>query len=159
MNIRFAVKEDVPVILSLIKHLAEYEKMLDNVSATEEALTNTLFGPKTYAETILAEVDGKVAGFALFFHNYSTFLASPGIYLEDLCVLESYRGQGIGQALLSYLAKLCIERDCSHFEWQVLDWNEDAIRFYESNGAEIKRSWLPVRVSGDELKQLANQID
>ena len=156
MNIRPATVEDVPVILTLIRHLAEFEKMLHLVKATEEALEKTLFGERPYAEVILAEEDDQVAGFALFFHNYSTFFASPGIYLEDLCVLEEFRGRGIGEALLKALAQISLERECSHLEWCVLDWNEGAIRFYESHGAELKRDWIPVRVTGDELKKLAS---
>ena len=156
MTIRFAEQADIPVILDLIKHLAEFEQMLDLVTATEEDLQRTLFGPKPYAEVLLAEQGDGVAGFAIFFHNYSTFIGSPGIYLEDLCVLEEYRGQGIGEALLKRLAEICIERQCSHLEWTVLDWNEGAIRFYESKGAKLKRDWIPVRVSGDELNDLAS---
>ncbi len=157
MNIRFAVEADVPVILHLIKHLAEFEKMLDRVTATEEDLQRTLFGPRPYAEVILAEQGDSVAGFALFFHNYSTFFGSPGIYLEDLCVVEDFRGQGIGEALLQKLASLCIERNCTHLEWNVLDWNEGAIRFYERIGAKLQRDWIPVRITGDQLQELANQ--
>ena len=156
MNIRFATVEDVPTILYLIKHLAEFEKMLHLVKATEDGLEKTLFGERRYAEVILAEEEAQVVGFALFFHNYSTFFGSPGIYLEDLCVIEKFRGRGIGEALLKELAKISMERECSHLEWCVLDWNEGAIRFYESHGAELKHGWVPVRVSGDELKKLAS---
>jgi len=156
MIIRSATEADVPQILKLIKHLAEYEKLAHEVVATEEKLTQTLFGEKSYAEVLMAEAeDGNIAGFALFFHNYSTFLGQPGIYLEDLCVLEEYRGQGIGMALLKRLAKLCVERDCGRLEWSVLDWNVDAIRFYEAHGATLMKEWITNRVTGESLEKLA----
>jgi len=156
MNIRFATEADVSTIFQLIMHLAEFEKLAHEVEATEEQLTKTLFGEQAYAEVLIAELDsGEPAGFALFFHNYSTFLGKPGIYLEDLCVLEQHRGQGIGITLLRKLAELCIERDCGRLEWSVLDWNVDAIRFYEANGAELLNEWITNRVSGDNLFKLA----
>ena len=155
MKLRFARAADVPVILTLIKHLAEYEKLSHQVIATEESLHATLFGDKPYAEVILSEHEGKVMGMALFFHNYSTFIAKPGIYLEDLCVLEEYRGQGVGEALLKELARIAIERGCGFMEWAVLDWNEDAIRFYEAKGAELKKDWVPTRLVGEALVKLS----
>lgn len=156
MIIRPATETDVPDILNLIQHLADYENLSHEVVATEDNLRQTLFGKKPYAEVLMAESQpGQVAGFALFFHNYSTFLGQPGIYLEDLCVLEEYRGQGIGMALLKHLAKLCVERDCGRLEWSVLDWNVDAIRFYESHGANLMKEWIINRLTGDNLKKLA----
>lgn len=156
MNIRPATPADVPVIFDLIKHLADYEKLAHEVVGTEALLHKTLFGERPYAEVILAEQDAKVAGFALFFHNYSTFLCKPGIYLEDLCVLEEFRGQGIGKALLKHLAAICVERDCGRLEWSVLDWNVDAIRFYESLGAMQLNEWITNRVTGEALIKLAS---
>ena len=155
MNLRFATASDIPDILALIKHLAEYEKLSHQVVATEDALRNTLFGDKPYAEVILSELEGKVTGMALFFHNYSTFMAKPGIYLEDLCVLEEFRGRGIGEALLKELARVAVERGCGFMEWAVLDWNVDAIRFYEAKGAELKKDWVPTRLVGEALVKLS----
>jgi GNAT superfamily N-acetyltransferase len=159
MIIRQANENDVPTILHFVQQLAIYEKLLPEVKATEQALRETLFGSRAYAEVVIAEVEGLPAGFALFFHNYSTFLAKPGIYLEDLFVLEEYRGRGIGQSLLKHLAKLCVERDCGRLEWSVLDWNEPAIDFYKSQGAELMNEWLINRLTGDALKKLAESAD
>ena len=159
MIIRQAHEQDVPTILHFVQQLAIYEKLLHEVEATEEALRETLFGAKSYAEVVIAEVEGQAAGFALFFHNYSTFLAKPGIYLEDLFVLEEYRGRGIGLALLKHLAQLCVARDCGRLEWSVLDWNEPAIDFYQSRGAKIMNEWLTNRLTGDALKKLAQSAD
>jgi len=156
MLIRSAERADVPQILEFIKHLADYEKLSHEVVATEEKLMETLFGDKAYAEVLIAETDEQqAAGFALFFYNYSTFLAKPGIYLEDLCVLSEYRGLGIGKALLVKLAALCVERDCGRLEWAVLDWNSPAIDFYKSQGAKLMDEWITNRVTGDALKKLA----
>ena len=157
MNIRPAERGDVPLILSFIKELAAYEKMSSEVTATESLLTETLFGAKPYAEVVIAEISAEAVGFALYFHNYSTFLGKPGIYLEDLFVLEQFRGQGVGEKLLSYLAALCIERNCGRLEWSVLNWNTAAIEFYQSRGAEIQDEWLINRVTGDALTQLAQR--
>src|SRR5690554_2381961 len=129
--IRFAEEKDIPVILRLIKDLAEYERLASEVKASESSLKETLFGNKKYAEILLAEYDGEAAGQALFFHNYSTFLAKPGIYLEDLFIKPEFRGKGIGKALLTRLIHIAKERNCGRVEWAVLDWNEPAIQFYK----------------------------
>lgn len=155
LSIRSATREDVPLILKFIRGLADYEKLAHECEATEAQLEKTLFGDRAYAEVAIAFRDSAAAGFALFFHNYSTFLARPGIYLEDLFVDPAERGQGVGRALLAHLAKLAIERDCGRFEWSVLDWNEDAIRFYESLGARPMSDWTIYRVTGDALQKLA----
>jgi GNAT superfamily N-acetyltransferase len=155
IHLRLATPQDVPVILTFIQGLAEYERLSDQVVATAEKLQQTLFGHKAYAEVVIAEYDSKAAGFALFFHNYSTFLAKPGIYLEDLFVLPEYRGKGLGRVLLSYLAKLAVERDCGRLEWSVLDWNQPAIDFYQAQGATMLHDWRINRVTGASLQQLA----
>jgi GNAT superfamily N-acetyltransferase len=155
--IRPALAADVPLLLSLIRALAAYEKLEHEVVASEAALHEHLFGPRPYAEALVAESGGAPAGFALFFHNYSTFLAQPGLYLEDLFVKPEHRGRGIGKRLLIDLARLATERGCGRFEWTVLDWNEPAIRFYASLGAEMKREWIINRVSGEALRALAAQ--
>lgn len=155
VSLRLATEQDVPVILSFIQGLAEYEKLSDQVVATEDKLRQTLFGDKPYAEVVIAEYENKPAGFALFFHNYSTFLAKPGIYLEDLFVSVQYRGKGLGRLLLSYLAKLAVERDCGRLEWSVLDWNQPAIDFYQAQGAMMMHDWRINRVTGPELHKLA----
>lgn len=156
-DIKFATVHDVPLILSFIKQLAEYEKLLHEVVATEEILQETLFGPKAHAEVIIAYLDQKPVGFALFFHNFSTFLGRPGIYLEDLFVDPVVRGKGIGQKLLSYLAKLAKERKCGRLEWWVLDWNETAINFYKRIGAVPMDEWTVFRVTGQALDDLATE--
>jgi GNAT superfamily N-acetyltransferase len=145
------------VLFSLIQALAEYEKLSHAVTGNAEALKEYLFGSRPYAEAILVEYGGQTAGFALFFHNFSTFLTQPGIYLEDLFVLPEYRRQGIGKALLTYLANLAIERGCGRLEWSVLDWNEPAISFYRSMGAAILEEWRICRAEGDSLTQLATK--
>ena len=155
ITLRLATEQDVPTILVFINGLADYEKLADQVVATEQQLRATLFGDKPYAEVVLAEYGQQAAGFALFFHNYSTFLAKPGIYLEDLFVLPEYRGKGIGKVLLSYLAKLAVKRDCGRLEWSVLDWNQPAIDFYQAQGATMMHDWRINRVTGDALKALA----
>jgi GNAT superfamily N-acetyltransferase len=157
IRLRLAEKQDVPTILAFIQGLAEYEKLADQVVATEESLTTSLFGEQRFAEVIIAEYKTQAAGFALFFHNYSTFLAKPGIYLEDLFVLPEYRGKGLGKALLSYLAKLAVSRNCGRLEWSVLDWNQSAIDFYQAQGASMLHDWRINRVTGDKLVQLAAQ--
>jgi GNAT superfamily N-acetyltransferase len=124
---------------------------------TESRLEKSLFGPRPYAETLLAEKDGQAAGFALFFHNFSTFLARPGIYLEDLFVVPEQRGRGIGRALLERLAQVAVERDCGRLEWAVLDWNRDAIGFYERLGAKPNSEWTVYRLAGDSLHALAGE--
>ncbi|HKW08096.1 MAG TPA: GNAT family N-acetyltransferase [Candidatus Dormibacteraeota bacterium] len=147
--------EDVPLIAELIRGLARYEKLEHEVVMTEEKLTDSLFGERRYAETIIAEDDGKPVGFALFFHNYSTFLAQPGIYLEDLFVLPEHRGGGVGRLLLERLAQLAVERGCGRLEWAVLDWNVDAIRFYERLGAKPNSEWTIYRLTGESLHRVA----
>lgn len=156
-TIRLATQTDVPQILKFIQGLAEYEKLAHEVVATEQQLTETLFSERPAAEVVIAESDGKPAGFALFFHNYSTFLAKPGLYLEDLFVLPEFRGQGLGKLLLTYLAKLAVDRGCGRFEWSVLDWNQPAIDFYQAQGAVLMHDWRINRVTGDKLHALAAQ--
>ena len=150
-----ATPSDVPLILGLIRELAEYERLLHRVRARPEHLQRHLFGPRPYAEAVVARAAGEPVGFALWFHNYSTFECRPGLYLEDLFVRPAQRGRGYGEALLRYLARLAIERDCARFEWAVLDWNEPAIRFYRKLGAIAMDDWTVQRVSGEALRTLA----
>lgn len=156
-RIRAARADDVPLILELIRELAEYEKLGHEVRATVPALEASLFGPAPRAEALIAESGGVPVGFALFFHNYSTFLAQPGIYLEDLYVRPAARGAGVGKALLARLAQLAVERGCGRLEWAVLDWNTPAIRFYESLGARALTEWTVNRLAGADLEKLAAQ--
>jgi GNAT superfamily N-acetyltransferase len=156
--LREATETDVPLVLQFIRDLAEYEKLTHTVVATEDMVRNTLFGPRSYAEVIIAEWQGAPAGFALFFHNYSTFLAKPGLYLEDLFVNPELRGKGIGKALLRKLAQIAVERDCGRMEWAVLDWNEPSIQFYKSLGAVPMSDWIINRLTGDSLNALASQV-
>lgn len=156
--IRPAVPADVPAICRLIRGLAEYEKLAHEVVLDEAQLREHLFGPRPYAEVLLAEEGSTVVGFALFFHNYSTFLGKPGIYLEDLFVLPETRGQGHGKALLQALARLAVERGCGRLEWSVLDWNEPAIRFYQALGAVPMQEWTVFRLTGEKLQRLAGQL-
>jgi GNAT superfamily N-acetyltransferase len=151
-----ATAADVPLLLRLITELADYEKLRHEVVATEAALNTALFAARPSAEAIIARIDGEPAGFALFFHNFSTFLGKRGLYLEDLFVLPKHRGRAIGKALLRHLAALAVERDCGRFEWAVLDWNRSARNFYESLGAEAKSDWIIHRISGDALRHLAD---
>ncbi|MBL9189132.1 MAG: GNAT family N-acetyltransferase [Opitutaceae bacterium] len=153
--IRLATSADVPLILTFIRGLADYEKLSHEVEATEEKLRATLFPAqgRPAAECVIAERGGEPAGFALFFTNYSTFLAKPGLHLEDLFVLPHLRGQGIGKALLLHLAKLANDRGCGRLEWTVLDWNAPAIAFYESIGAKRMREWQICRLAGEALAQ------
>jgi GNAT superfamily N-acetyltransferase len=155
LSITIATEGDVPHILAFIKALAEYERLADSVVATEEGLRETLFGPRPYAECVIARWRGEPAGFALFFHNYSTFLGRPGVYLEDLFVKPELRGKGVGRSLLQHLAKIALDRKCGRLEWTVLDWNESAIGFYKSLGAEPLEDWTIFRVKGDALARLA----
>ena len=157
VTIRAGERADVAVIAELIRGLARYERLEGEVSMTEARLEATLFGTRQYAETLIAESDGKAVGFALFFHNYSTFLAKPGIYLEDLFVLETQRGAGVGKQLLARLAAIAVERDCGRLEWAVLDWNQDAIGFYERLGAKPNSEWTVYRLAGDALTSLAGE--
>ena len=143
-------------MLQFIKALADYEKMSDEVTASEAGLRAALFGPKPDAEVVIAWAGAEPAGFALFFHNFSTFVGRRGLYLEDLFVKPEWRGQGIGRQLLVHLARLAVERDCGRFEWAVLDWNEPAIQFYRGLGAHPLSEWTIFRVSGEALRQLAD---
>jgi GNAT superfamily N-acetyltransferase len=154
-RIRSATPADVKLILSLIRELAEYEKLAHQVVATEADIQDSLFGPRPSAECLIAEFDGAPAGFALFFHNFSTFLGKPGIYLEDLYVKPELRGKGIGRKLLAHLAQLAVTRGCGRFEWAVLDWNEPAIGFYRSIGARMLDDWKINRLTGEALEKLA----
>lgn len=155
IEITQAQEKDIPLILEFIQGLAEYERLRDSCVATEEKLRDTLFSARPDAEVIIARVDGEPMGFALFFHNYSTFLAQRGMYLEDLFVKPSARGKGVGYALLSELARIAIERDCGRLEWAVLDWNELAIDFYERIGAKSMNEWTVFRLTGNALDKLA----
>jgi len=147
--------EDVPIVLGLINALAEYERMSDQVVATEQGLRACLFGDRPAAEVVLARADGSVVGFALFFHNFSTFLGRPGLYLEDLFVVPEWRGRGIGRKLMAHLAEIAVSRGCGRMEWSVLDWNRPAIGFYERIGASLLEDWRVCRLSGDSLARLA----
>ena len=151
-----ATERDVPIILQMIRELAEYERMSDEVVATEQRLRESLFGARPDAEVIIAYAGSEPAGFALFFHNYSTFLGRRGLYLEDLFVKPAFRGRGIGKRLLVELARIAVERGCGRFEWTVLDWNQPAIGFYKSLGAQSMDAWKIFRVAGDALTRLAN---
>ena len=157
-KLRLAERKDVPLILEFIKELADYEKMLDEVVATEEILTESLFEKKA-AEVVIGEYQNKPVAFALFFHNFSTFLGRPGIYLEDLYVKPEMRGKGIGKMMLSFLAHLCVERKCGRLEWWCLDWNEPSIQFYKKMGAVPMDEWTVYRVTGDALDQLAAEFN
>jgi len=155
LTLRFAEVGDVSTILGFIRSLAAYEKLAHEVEADEDSLRATLFGARPAAEVILAELDGEAAGFALYFHNYSTFLARPGLYLEDLFVEPELRGRGIGRRLLARLAAIAVDRGCGRFEWSVLDWNEPAIGFYENLGAAAMDEWTVFRMTGEALQELA----
>ena len=155
MNIRQATEADVPLILKFIRDLAIYEKLEHKVFATEQGLRQTLFGNPRFAEVVFAVENGVEAGFALFFHNYSTFLGAPGIYLEDLFVKPEFRGRGLGKALLAHLAKLARDRGCGRVEWAVLDWNTPSINFYKSLGAIVLDDWRIFRLTGDAMEKLA----
>ena len=152
-----AVEADVPVILDLIRDLAEYEKLSDQVTATEADIARSLFGDPPRAEAVIARLDGEAIGFALFFHNYSTFLGRPGLYLEDLYVRPASRGRGFGRRLLIHLARIAVDRGCGRFEWSVLDWNAPAIAAYRRAGAVPLDDWTVYRLTGDALKRLADE--
>jgi GNAT superfamily N-acetyltransferase len=154
-TLRPARPEDVSLIVELIRELADFERLADQVEVDPARLDEHLFGPRPYAECVIAWVGSEAAGFALFFHNYSTFLGRPGIYLEDLFVRPVFRGQGHGEALLRHLASLAVERRCGRLEWSVLDWNQRAIDFYRKLGAEPMDEWTVFRVSGFALERLA----
>ena len=153
-EIRFATPADVQAILGLIRELAEYERLLDQVVADEASLQRALFGERRYVEALVSIVDQKTVGFALFFHNFSTFLGKPGMYLEDLYVRPEFRGRGLGKALLTQVARIAVERDCGRMEWSVLDWNEPSIRFYERLGAKSLTDWTVYRLTGEALSGL-----
>ena len=155
LTIRQATVNDAAVILKFIKSLAQYEKLSHEVVATEENLKNSLFGKRAYAEVLLGHEGDTPVAFALFFHNYSTFLAKPGIHLEDLYVNEEHRGRGYGKAMLSRLAQIAIERDCGRLEWNVLDWNTPAIDFYKRLGAGAMEEWTTFRLGGQALLNMA----
>lgn len=156
LRIRPAERADIPLILQLIMELAEYEKLSDQVTATEELLTQWIFEKQT-AEVLIGEAGGVPVGYVLFFHNFSTFLGRAGIYLEDLYVRPEARGKGYGKALLKHLGKLCAERGCGRLEWWCLNWNEPSIRFYRSMGAEPLNDWTVYRVTGKSLSELADR--
>jgi GNAT superfamily N-acetyltransferase len=155
ITLRIADAADVPQILAFIRALGEYEHLEREVVATESALRATLFGERRYAEVVIAESEERAAGFALFFHNYSTFLARPGIYLEDLFVDPAFRQRGVGRALLQHLARLALQRGCGRLEWSALDWNRLAIDFYLQLGAVAMSEWSIYRLSGEPLQRLA----
>ena len=152
-----ATRNDLSLILALIKELAEYERLAHEVVATEEVLSETLFGERPYAEVVLAYYDDEPVGYALYFHSYSTFLGRPGLYLEDLFVRPAVRGKGIGKALLAFVAHIAIERTCGRLEWSVLNWNEPAIGFYKSLGAKPMDTWTVYRMTDEPLARLASQ--
>jgi len=158
-TIKRAEEKDVCLIRDLICELADYEKLSHVVTMNEKLLKKYLFGKKKYAEVLLGYFHDQPVGFALFFHNFSTFLGKPGIYLEDLYVKEKYRGTGFGKALLTLLAKIAVERDCGRMEWAVLDWNKTAIDFYNSLGSEILSEWLINRLTGESLHQLSESFE
>ena len=155
LSIREAIRADLPLIAQFIRDLADYEKLAHEVRFDEAVLGDRLFGPRPYAEVLIGEIDGVAQGFALFFHNFSTFEGKPGVYLEDLFVRPEARGSGLGKALLKQLAALAVERDCARLEWWVLDWNEPAIQFYKKLGAKPMEEWTTFRVDGDALLELA----
>jgi len=157
VRIRPAEPADVPVVAELIWQLARFEKLEKEVVLTEELLRAGLFGSRPYAEAVLADENGEPIGFALFFHTFSTFLARPGLYLEDLFVLPEHRGRGVGRALLGHLARLAVERGCGRLEWAVLNWNKEAIRFYERLGAHPNSEWTVYRLAGEALHSLARE--
>ena len=156
ITLRPATPDDLPLIVRLIRALAEYELLLDQCFAAEESLREHLFGPRPYAEVIIAEDGREPAGFALFFHNYSTFACKPGLYLEDLFVFPEKRGLGIGRRLLARLAEIAVERGCARLEWSVLDWNEPAIGFYKRLGARLLDDWTTCRIDGEALQTLGS---
>ena len=155
LSIRAATAADLPLIAQFIRDLADYEKLAHEVRFDEAKLGEKLFGARPYAEVVIGEIDGAAEGFALFFHNFSTFEGRPGIYLEDLFVRPDARGSGLGKALLAHLAGVVVERDCARLEWSVLDWNAPAIGFYQSLGAKLMDEWTVMRVDGGALTRLA----
>jgi GNAT superfamily N-acetyltransferase len=156
LSIRPATVDDIPLVARLIRELAEYERLADAVVAIEDGLCEQLFGERPAAEVLIAEADGEAAGFALFFHTFSTFLGKRGLYLEDLFVRPAFRGLGLGRHLMAALARIAVQRDCGRFEWSVLDWNEPAIAFYRRLGALGLDEWTVQRLEGDALHALAS---
>lgn len=154
-DIRMATERDTPVVFDFIRELAEYEQLQHNVEATVEDIHEALFGQRPVAEALIAYVDGRPAGFALFFMNFSTFVGKPGLYLEDLYVKPELRGQGCGKAMLVRLARLARERGCGRFEWAVLDWNTPSIEFYKKLGARLMSEWILCRMGRDQIAALA----
>ena len=154
LSVRAATASDVPLILEMIRELAEYERLLHEVEGTEELLHEGLFGAKPHAEALIGCVDDEPAGFALFFPSFSTFLTKPGIYLEDLYVRPQLRGRGLGKKLLLAVAGIAAERGCGRYEWSVLDWNEPSIKFYEALGAVMHADWRRMRVEGEALERM-----
>ncbi len=152
-TIRFAEEKDSALILQFIKELADYEKMSEQVSAAPEDIAETIF-KKKYAEVVICEYEEAPAGFCLFFHNYSTFLGKPGLYIEDLYVKERLRGKGLGKALLKFMARIAVERNCGRLEWSCLDWNKPSIDFYKAQGAEAMNDWTVYRLQGEQIKYL-----
>ena len=155
LSIRQATRADVPLVLSFVKDLAEYEQLSHLVVATEEVIAEELFGPKSRTEVLLGHIGTEPVAFAVYFHNFSTFLGRKGLYLEDLYVRPEYRRRGFGRAMLLQVARIAAERKCGRLEWSVLDWNEPAIFFYETLGATIMHEWKLVRVTGEALEKLA----
>lgn len=158
LNTRPATAQDVPLILDFIRGLAEYEREPNAVTATEADLRRDGFGPEPKFRVVIAEWEGKPAGFAFFFYSYSTWEGHPSLFLEDLFVRPEFRGKGIGKKLMIYLAQLALQENCRRFVWQVLDWNTPSIQFYESLGARVMKEWLTVRVDGEALKRLADGL-
>lgn len=148
-------RDGLPTLLALIRELAEYERLGNEVSATEQDLRESLFGERSVAEALLAHAGNEAVGMAVYFHNYSTFLGRHGLYLEDLFVLPQWRGRGLGRKLLARVARIAVERGCGRLEWSVLDWNEPALRFYQGIGARAMEQWLPHRLSGEALHRFA----
>ena len=157
LKIRPATEADVPLLIEFIRALAKYEKLLDQVVATEESVLESLFGEKPAAEALIGEWEGEPAAFAVYFRNFSPFTGRAGLYLEDLFVKPEYRQRGIGKLMLKHLAKIAVDRGCPRFEWVALDWNEPAIKFYEGLGAKRLSDWRYFRMSGDSLEQLATE--
>jgi len=157
VSVRAAAEDEVALVLSFIRELAEFEHLAHEVVATEGKLRQALFGPRPFAEVVFACIEGEPVGFALYFHSFSTFLGRPGLYLEDLYVRPAARGRGVGRYLLHWLARVALERGCGRLEWAVLDWNEAAIGFYRKLGAELKEEWKTCRVAGAALAALAGR--
>lgn len=157
LQIRAATEDDIPIVLRFIRQLADYERLSHEVVASEELLRRNLFGTRPVAEVVLGHYEQRAVAFAVFFHNFSTFLGKPGLYLEDLFVVPEMRGKGFGQQMLTYLARLALERNCGRFEWSVLDWNDPAIRFYKNLGAVPMNEWTVFRLTGKALERLADR--